>query len=108
MSITITGRHLTVTQDLQEYVEKKFSKFEKYFHKTFDANVVFSLEKVDRIVEANVTCDGATFHGKEKAETFFSAIDLLADKLDKQIVKNKEKHSEHKGVRNEIPDSEIV
>ena len=107
MNITITGRHLTVTQDLHEYAEKKFLKFEKYFHKTFDVDIVFSLEKVDRIVEANLLCDGTKFHGKEKAETFFSSIDLLIDKLDKQIVKSKEKHTEHKGTRNEILDSEL-
>jgi putative sigma-54 modulation protein len=107
MSITITGRHLTVTQELQEYAEKKFSRFQKYFHKTFEASLVFSSEKKDRIVEANLICDGAKFHGSEKSETFFSSIDLLIDKLDKQIVKYKEKHSEHKGIRNEIPDSEI-
>ena len=107
MNITITGRHLDVTKDLQEYAEKKFSRLEKYSHRTFEASVVFSLEKKDRIVEANVICDGAKFHGSEKSETFFASIDLLVDKLDKQLVKNKEKHSEHKGIRNEIPDSEI-
>ena len=107
MNITITGRHLTVTQDLQEYAEKKFAKFEKYFHKTFEVSVIFSLEKKDRIVEANLICDGMKFHGSEKSETFFSSIDVLIDKLDKQIVKNKERHSEHKGARNEILDSEI-
>jgi len=106
MNITITGRHLTVTQDLQEYAEKKFSRLEKYSHKTFEVSAVFCLEKKDRIVEAHVTCDGSKFHGSEKSETFFSSIDLLVDKLDKQLVKNKEKHSEHKGLRNEISDSE--
>ena len=106
MNITITGRHLTVDQDVKEYAEKKFAKFEKYFHKTFDANVVFSLEKVAKVVEAHLTCDGIKFHGSEKSETFFASIDLLLDKLDKQIVKYKEKHSEHKGIRNEISDSE--
>ena len=107
MNITISGKHLTVTQELQEYAKKKFSKFEKYFHKAFEVSIILSLEKKDRIVEANLICDGTKFHGSEKSETFFSSIDLLIDKLDKQIIKDKKKHSEHKGMRNEIPDSEL-
>jgi|GEM_PF-90952 len=99
MNITITGRHLTVTETLQEYAERKIEKLEQYFQQLIDAHVILYLEKLDRGAEVVINGDGIQFHGREKAETFFSAIDLLVDKMEKQIVKYKEKHQMHKGAR---------
>ncbi len=104
MNIKITGRHITVTPALQDYATRKIEKLQRYFQQLFDVHVVMYLEKLDRGVEVLINGDGVQFHGRENSETFFASIDLLIDKLEKQIVKYKGKMTAHKGMRNEIPD----
>ncbi len=98
MKISMTGRHLEVTPNLREYAEKRISRLEKYFHQVIDVGVIMSIEKLDHIVELLVNGDGVQFHAIEKAGDMYSSIDLLTDKMEKQIVKFKEKHTGHKVV----------
>ena len=97
MNITVTGRHLNVSDNLRDYAEKKIKKLEKYFNQLIDAHVILSSEKLDRISEVVINGDGIQFHGKEKAADLHSAIDLLFEKMEKQIRRYKEKHQAHKG-----------
>lgn len=97
MNITVTGRHLNVSDNLRDYAEKKIKKLEKYFNQLIDAHVILSSEKLDRISEVVINGDGVQFHGKEKAADLHSAIDLLFEKMEKQIRRYKEKHQSHKG-----------
>jgi putative sigma-54 modulation protein len=101
MNITITGRHMNVGTNLQNYAEKKIKKLENYFNQLIDAHIILYVEKLDHGAEVIINGDGVQFHGREKADTAFSAIDLLFEKMEKQIIKYKEKHSSHKGDRNE-------
>jgi putative sigma-54 modulation protein len=104
MNMTVTGRHIGVSDRLREYAEKKMQKLEKHFDQLVDARVTMYVEKLDHGVEVLINGDGVQFHGKEKASTLYAAIDLLVEKVEKQIVKYKEKHSQHKGpVRGENP-----
>ncbi len=98
MKISMTGRHLEVTPSLREYAEKRISRLEKYFHQLIDIGVIMSVEKLDHVVELLVNGDGVQFHAIEKAGDMYSSIDLLVDKMEKQIVKFKEKHTGHKVV----------
>jgi putative sigma-54 modulation protein len=107
MNIKVTGRHINVTDNIREYAQKKLEKLEAYFNQLIDCHIILYLEKLDRVVEVVINGDGVQFHGREKGETFFAAIDLLLEKMDRQIIKFKEKSQSHKGVRNEIPDSLI-
>ncbi len=97
MNITVTGRHLNVSDNLREYAEKKIKKLERYFNQLIDAHVILSSEKLDRISEVVINGDGVQFHGKENAADLHSAIDLLFEKMEKQIRRYKEKHQMHKG-----------
>ncbi len=96
MNINITARKLEVSNNLREYAEKKFSRLEKYFNQLIDAHIIFSIDKLDHIAEIVVNGDGVQFYGIEKSGDMYSSVDLLIDKLEKQVVKYKEKHSSHK------------
>ncbi len=108
MNITVTGRHLNTSDSLKDYAEKKFSKLEKYFNQLIDAHLIFYVEKQDHGCEAVINGDGIQFHGREKAADLYSAVDLLWDKMEKQIVRYKERHQTHKGPEKStgaVPDS---
>ena len=98
MKMTLTGRHLEVTPSLREYAEKRIAKLEKYFHQLIDVYVIMSVEKLDHAAELLMNGDGVQFHAVEKAGDMYSSIDLLVDKMEKQIVKYKEKLTGHKVV----------
>jgi putative sigma-54 modulation protein len=96
MKINITGRHLSISDRLKEYAETKIQKLEKYFNQLIDAHVILYSEKLDKGSEVIINGDGIQFHGRETASSLYSAIDLLFEKMEKQIIKYKEKHSSHK------------
>ncbi len=98
MNLTITGRHINLSDSLKEYAEKKMSKLETYFNQLIDAKLVMYMEKLDHAAEVTINGDGVQFHGVEKAADFYSSVDLLFEKMEKQITKYKEKHSSHKAV----------
>lgn len=98
MNLTITGRHVSVPDNFREYVDKKIDKLEKYFHQVIDIKIIIYKEKVDYFSEMVLFADGVQFHGIEKGGDWFSAYDLLMDKLEQQVKKHKEKHQQHKGV----------
>lgn len=98
MNLIITGRHFDVSDELRQYVEKKFKKLGKYFHKLIDIQVTMSLEKHLHVAEAVINADGNRFYGVEKASDMYPSIDRLVKSMEKQAVKNKEKHSGHKAM----------
>jgi len=108
MNINVTGRRLTVADGIREYAEKKIEKLEVYFNQSINVHVILDLGKIDRTAEVIVSGDGVRYHGKEKGETFFAAIDMLVEKIDKQIIRYKERNQTHKGPRNDIPSSLLV
>ncbi len=97
MNITVTGRHLSISDSLRDYAEKKIKKLDRHFNQLMDAHIILSVEKLDHISEVVLNGDGVQFHGKEKAADLFSAIDLLFEKMEKQVRRFKEKHQTHKG-----------
>ena len=98
MKIKITGRHISVSEKLKEYAEKRISKIEKYFQQIIDIQLIFYIEKLDHIAELLINGDSVQFHAREKAADLFSAVDLLIDKMEKQIVRFKERTQSKKGV----------
>jgi putative sigma-54 modulation protein len=98
MKIVITGRHIDVSDDLKEYVEKKFNKLEKYFHRPIDIQITMYMEKHVQVIEAVINAEANRFYGIEKADDMYHSIDLLAKSMEKQALKHKEKHTGHKAV----------
>ncbi len=103
MRIDIYGQQLEVTPALREYVETKLRRIERRFDQPIEARVQLGLRKPSHHVEATITVPGRTRHAETDAENMYAAIDLLVDKLDRLIVKHKEKQQQY--VPRDVPDA---
>jgi len=91
MNLNLTGHHLTITPAIREYVIAKFTRLSRHFDNVIEVNVIMSVEKLKQRIEANVHIRGkALFAECADQEDLYAAIDLLVDKLDRQILKHKE------------------
>ena len=95
MQINITGHHVDLTDSLQTYVESKFEKLERHFDNVTNVHVILSVEKLRQKAEATIHISGADLYADSEEEDMYTAIDLLVDKLDRQIKKHKEKLTDH-------------
>jgi len=95
MNLQLTGHHLEVTPALRDYIASKLSKISNHFDHVIDIKVTLSVEKLSQKVEATVHVPGNDLHAECSNENMYSAIDLLADKLDRQVLRFKEKISDH-------------
>jgi putative sigma-54 modulation protein len=93
MNITITGHHLEITTAIRNYVKSKFERINRHFDHVIDVNVIMTVEKLKHKVEANVHLSGKDIHAETVDENMYAAVDLLVDKIDRQILKHKEKNS---------------
>lgn len=96
MQIIVTGNHIDVTDSLRNYVNSKFEKLERHFEQVSNIHVVLSVEKQRQKVEANLHLPNKDVHAEVEHEDMYAAIDALIDKLDRQVVKHKEKNAHHK------------
>lgn len=95
MQISVTGHHVEVTEAMKNYVDEKFQKLERHFDQLIDVHVILSVEKLAQKAESTVQVNGAKLFAEETQEDMYAAIDGLVDKLDRQIIKHKEKLSSH-------------
>jgi putative sigma-54 modulation protein len=95
MQISITGHHVEVTEALRNYVMEKMQRIERHFDKIANVHVVLEVEKLVQKAEATVQVNGANLFAQEESEDLYAAIDGMVDKLDRQVVKHKEKVQEH-------------
>lgn len=91
MQITITGHQLEITEALRDYVNNKFSRLERHFDKITSIRVTMGVEKINQIVDASILIAGGEVNAQAEHEDMYAAIDLLIDKLDRQLLKHKEK-----------------
>jgi putative sigma-54 modulation protein len=95
MQITISGHHVEVTPALREYVLTKFERLQRHFDQITNTDVKLIVEKLVQKAEATIHVSGADIFATADSEDMYSAIDLLADKLDRQLIKHKEKSRGH-------------
>lgn len=95
MQISVTGHHVEVTEAMKNYVDEKFQRLERHFDQLIDIHVILSVEKLAQKAESTVQVNGAKLFAEETQEDMYAAIDGLIDKLDRQIIKHKEKLSSH-------------
>jgi putative sigma-54 modulation protein len=93
--LQLTGHHLEVTPALREYIEGKLSRVSNHFDHVIDVKVTLSVEKLVQKVEATLRVPGNDLHVECSGENMYSAIDMLTDKLDRQVLKHKEKQGDH-------------
>ena len=93
MKFNIRGENIEVTEALREYVERKLSRLERYFEAppTSDVHVTLSVAKEKQNVEVTIPLTGAVLRAEEKGSDMYASIDLVIDKLERQIRKHKTK-----------------
>ncbi|MBB3114241.1 putative sigma-54 modulation protein [Paenibacillus phyllosphaerae] len=93
MKYNIRGQNIQVTDAMREYVEKKVSRLEKYFEapNASDLNATMSVTKGRHRIEVTIPLPGVVLRAEEKSEDMYASIDLVVDKLERQIRKYKTK-----------------
>jgi putative sigma-54 modulation protein len=90
MNLTISGHHVDVTPAIREYVMNKLDRITRHFDQVIDITVIFTVEKLRQKAEINLHLRGKDLHCEAVHEDLYAAIDMLIDKLDRQVVKHKE------------------
>ena len=95
MQLTITGHHLEITSALKAYVESKLERLQRHFDQITTTHVILTVEKMAQRAEATIHIAGGDLFAQAESEDMYAAIDALADKLDRQLIKHKQKHRGH-------------
>jgi len=111
MQTSVTFKNLDPSEPLRSYVQDKLDRFDRLLDNPAEASVVLAVEKFRHIAEININGDRLTIIGKEETNDMYSAIDMVLDKLEKQIKKNKQKVRERrtasKSKTKNLPGAEI-
>lgn len=95
MQINLTGHHVELTDALHTYVNEKFAKLERHFDHITNVHVILNVEKLTQKAEATLHLNGGEIFAESTHEDMYAAIDGLIDKLDRQVIKHKEKLKRH-------------
>lgn len=98
MQLNITGHHIEVTPALKDYIHEKIEKVHKHFSNITHVHVILTVaKKFQHKAEATLHLAQANIFATAESEDMYAAIDLLIDKLDRQVLKHKEKMQKHDG-----------
>ena len=98
MQIDITGHQLDVTNSMRDYLNSKFERIKRHFDQVINVHAILSVEKLNHKAEATMRINGKTLFAESTEEDLYAAIDLLTDKLDKQVRRHKDKiTNKHRG-----------
>src|SRR5690625_3832239 len=92
MNLNISGHHLEMTDALQSYATSKMERIEPHFDHVLDAQVVLEVKTCRHATEATIKARGTTLHAEATNGDMYAAIDAMTDKLDRQVVRYKEKN----------------
>lgn len=95
MNLKVSGHHIEVTPAIHDYVLEKIGRVVRHFDHVIDVNVILSVEKLKQRAEVTVRMPGKDVHVESEEADLYAAIDTLADKLDRQIQRYKEKLKDH-------------
>jgi len=96
MNLHLTGHQLPITPAIREYVSSKLQRITHHFDSVIDVNVIMSVEKLQQRIEATVHVRGRDIFCEARARDMYAAIDGLVDKLDRTIIRHKEKALSHR------------
>ncbi|MEW6561978.1 MAG: ribosome-associated translation inhibitor RaiA [Pseudomonadota bacterium] len=91
MNLNLSGHHLEITPAIREHVVSKLGKIKRHFDNVIDVNVILSVDKLTQKAEASVHLSGKTIFVECENANLYVAIDELIEKLDRQVLKHKEK-----------------
>jgi len=95
MQLSVTGHQIDVTASLRDYVASKIEKLERHFDLVSDVHCILKVEKLQHKAEATVSVNGGKIYADSIEGDMYAAIDGLVDKLDRQVIKYKEKLVDH-------------
>ena len=93
MNLNLSGHHLEITPAIRAYLLNKLVRVTRHFDHVIDVNVVLSVDKLKRQITATLHIRGKDIHAECVEDDMYAAIDALADKLDRQVLKHKEKRN---------------
>ena len=91
MQIQLTGRNIDITDHLREYTNSKFDRLLRHADNITSIQVIFNVEKLRQIAEANVQMPGTNINATAESEDMYHTILELVDKLDRQVSKHIDK-----------------
>ena len=92
MNLQLTGRHVEITPAMREYVATKLARAMRHFDQVIDTAVILSVEKHEHRAEVSLHVSG-----RDPFCDMYVAIDAMADRLDRMVVRHKEKQTDHRG-----------
>lgn len=95
MNLSVTGRHMEMTDALKAYIQNGLKKVETHFDKDFNADVVLDVEKHRHIAEVNLYANGVRIHSREASNDMYASVDAALVKLETQIRKFKDRINRH-------------
>lgn len=91
MQINVSGHHVEVTDALRDHVNTRLSKLQRHYDHITKADVTLTVEKLIQKAEASIHVAGADLFSACESDDMYTAIDMMSDKLDRQLIKHKEK-----------------
>ena len=91
MNLNVSGHHVEVTPAILSYVRSKLERISRHFDDVIDAHVILTVNKVRQKAEVTLHVRGKDLHCESEEDDLYAAIDLLADKLDRQVLRYKDK-----------------
>ena len=91
MNLHLTGHHVEITPAIRDYVVAKLERINRHFDHVIDVNVIMTVQKLEQQIEANVHLSGKDIHVCCNDGDMYAAIDQLMDKLDRQVIRHKER-----------------
>jgi putative sigma-54 modulation protein len=96
MQINLVGHNVEITSALRAFTEDKLNKLERHFDKITSIHVVFDVEKLRQIAEASILVSKSKLHARAESEDMYVTVNMLVDKLDRQLIEHKEKTHKHR------------
>jgi putative sigma-54 modulation protein len=106
MNLKISGHHIEVTPAIRDYVDGKLERVTRHFDNVIDVVVILSVEKLKQKAEVTVHLSGKDVYVEAIDEDLYAAVDILVDKLERQVQKYKQKLQDHH--RGEVIGDHIV
>jgi len=85
MNITITFRHMEGTEAVKKHTTDKVAKMQKFLRQAMTAQVTLSVEGLEHVADVAIQAGSAHFHARERSEDMYASIDMVLDKLERQI-----------------------
>ncbi|MCY4142342.1 MAG: ribosome-associated translation inhibitor RaiA [Gammaproteobacteria bacterium] len=96
MQLAITGNRVEVNNHIRNTIQKKLSRLQRHYDHITSVRVILSVDKIEYCAEATVHVNGNELFANSRASDIHTAVDSLVDKLDRQVIKHKEKSTRHR------------